>query len=400
MHWLAPAASAPQYESLANDYLHIPYPDGDYVQNIEERFEYHTRKARQLIHTHIPGMADPLPRREMAWIEEQLEQGKSVVLTGDAGTGKSGIAAQLTDSAQASGLTVLLFDARRVGSCQDEAQIHQHLGLNGPVASAIRRMGSYKGCRVILDQLDSAVGTPAARLLLELATDVSGHKGVQFVVVSRKSEKHEQRMTHELSEAGFTELTSHPLGESDAQEVLSNLGLPNPTPELVAMACNLLNLELIGEIKNNQPNMDFSRLTDEVDLWDLYFGTLQDREEKGAGLESAESILAEARRLAWVGLSSEEGIFCLEDPMLYCQRRLASWGIIEREDGQVYRFRHERLQDFLCAWDAVEKLWMPGPVVAKVGAHRSAHVLTWMDKLYYRRNPTRRKQFLKEVYNV
>jgi hypothetical protein len=178
------------------------------------------------------------------------------------------------------------------------------------------------------------------------------------------------------------------------------IGISDPAPDLVSMACNLLNLALIGSIKHDRPDADFSKLTDEVELWEQYFRTLQDREQTGAGFELAESIIAEARKLAWTGLGSEEGIFCLEDPMPRSQRRLVSGSIIQKEDGQMYRFRHEELQHFLCAWDAVEKHRMPRYVLEHVGPHRSRNIFMWMDKLYVRGKPEVRKQFMKELFYV
>lgn len=398
IRWLLPVANAPIHESLVDERLHIPPPNGDFVQNIDQQFAYHTQKALQRIRLQIPGIADPLPRREVAWIEEQLGLGKSVVLTGDAGTGKSGIAAQLIASAEANGSATILLDARRVGSCQNEGQVRQHLGLKGPVAAAVQRMGRYRGCRVIIDQMDSVVGSPAAQLLVELAMDVSGCGGVQVVVISRRNEKHEQAMVRELLDAGFVELASHPLGETESKAALLIIGIPGPAPNLVDMARNLLNLELIGLIKDGQPDIDFGMLTNEAELWEQYFRMLQDREQTGVDFESAESIIAEARKLAWVGLESEEGDFCLEDPMARSRRRLVSWDVIQREDGQVYRFRHEKLQDFLCAWDAVEKHWMPRHVLGQVGPHRSRNILVWMDRLYARGKPELRRQFMKEIF--
>ena len=248
--------------------------------------------------------------------------------------------------------------------------------------------------------MDSVIGLPVAQLLAELATDVDGQLGVQVVVISRKTEKHEQAMMHQLLDAGFVELTSHPLNEGEARAALSEIGIPDPSPTLVSMACNLLNLELIARIKIEQRAVDFAKLTDEADLWERYFAALTDREDAGLGFETAEMVISEARKLAWIGLRNDEGVFVLDDPMPHHVRRLVSWDIVQAVDGQVYRFRHEKVQDFLCAWDAVEKHWMPGQVLAETRPHLSRGVLTWMDQLYLRRSRELRKQFLREVFNV
>ena len=76
-----------------------------------------------------------------------------------------------------------------------------------------------------------------------------------------------------------------------------------------------------------------------------------------------------------------------------------SWGIIIREHGRVYRFRHEKLQDFIYAWNATEQGKMPLAVAEEIGSLRTRNVLQWMEKIYARRNPAVHAQFLKETFN-
>jgi hypothetical protein len=85
LSWFASVASAPQHESLIDDYLNIPPPGGDFIQNIEREFSRHTDQALRLIRLQIPGIADSLPRNEVVWVEDQLQQGRAIVLTGNAG---------------------------------------------------------------------------------------------------------------------------------------------------------------------------------------------------------------------------------------------------------------------------------------------------------------------------
>ncbi len=402
LRWLTPVASRPDYESLVDDYLGVPPPDGDLIQKIETEFSRHTNRALEQIRLHIPGMSYSLPRNEIARVEDQLSQGKSVVLAGDAGTGKSGIGASLARSAGERRKVVLLLDARRVGHIKSETELRQHLALSGPVASAVGRVGRHKGCRVIIDQLDNIAGSVSARLLVELTVECSPLTDVEIIVISRKREAHEVKLLDGLATAGFVELISHPLSETRVEGVLKQLGISQFSADLVTLGRNLLNLELIGAIKQRQPNFDFSALMDEVDLWEQYVQLLIEQEEVVSGSENAEQIVAEAVKLARSGLRSEDRTFCLDYPVSRSNRRLVSWGIIvyEQEDGRVCRFRHEKLQDFLYAWNATRRYVMPTDVLDEINVHKSRNVLTWMDKIYSRRSPHLHRRFLKEMFNV
>jgi hypothetical protein len=400
MSWFAPAASAPEHESFVDDYLHMPPPGGDFVQTIDREFACHTDQALAQIHLLIPGIAESLPRKEIAWIEDQLHQAKAVLLTGDAGTGKSGIGAKLANSARAEGKTVLYLDARHVGYVQSESQLRQHFALSGPVRDAIQRIGRFKGCRLIIDQLDNTAGQASAGLLVKLALDCSELANVAVVVISRKSEGYEEELLQGLVNAGFVELTSHPLSEGVVADVLDQLDIPDAFPDIVAVGRNLLNLELIGLIKHTQPDFDFSTLIDEVDLWEQYLQVLIQREQVGSTYHDAEQIIAQAVILARTGLNNADRTFLLDYPGDHAHERLISWGIIVRDNGRVYRFRHEKLQDFLYAWDATQRTAMPGMVIEEIGKHRTRNVLPWMDRLYERQQPELQQQFLRETLHV
>jgi hypothetical protein len=377
-------------------YLYVVSPDGDSLQAIRTQFLRHTERSLCQIYPLIPGITGSFPREEVARVEEQLQNGKPVILTGDAGTGKSGIGSKLARSAGEKGAAVLFLDARCVGHIQNEAQLRQHFDLNGSIHSAIERVGRYDGCRLIVDQLDNVAGSVSATVLVDLAIDCSKLEGVEVVVISRKREAHEAKLLEGLIGEAFVELTSYPLNEGKVRKALDQLGILQPSDDLVDLARNLLNLELIGKIIQEQSDFDFSALMDEVDLWEQYIQTLLERE---SSRESAEQIVEEAVKLAREGLNNEDRTFCLDIALPHPHQRLISWEIIVCEDGRVYRFRHEKLQDFLYAWDATQRHAMPTNVLNEINIHRSRNVFTWMDKIYSR-SPHLHRRFLRETFNV
>lgn len=400
LRWLAPVASRPDHESLVDDYLGIPPPEGDFIQNIEAEFSRHTDRVLRQISLEIPGLPYPLTRDEIARVEDQLLRGRPVVLVGEAGTGKSGVGACLARSARERGQVVLLLDARRVKPITNEAGLRQYLGLNGPVVSAVARVGRHSECLVIVDQLDDIVGHPSRQTLVETVIELDTLEGVKVVVISRQREAHEAQIIEQLLDEGFAELTSFPLSADRATRVLAELGISSPSSELVGLGRNLLNLELIGTINQEQPDFPFSSLTEEVDLWERYIDVLVKREAVGSSIHRAEQIVAEAVDLARDGLMNDDRIFHLDIAVPRHHQRLISWGIIVCGGGRVCRFRHEKLQDFLYAWGAVQHRAMPSDVLEEINIHRTRNVFTWMDRLYSRRGPDTHKQFLKEMFDV
>lgn len=394
--WLAPVASKPEYESLVDDYLHIPPPDGDFVQTIQLEFDRCTTGALALIEDRIPGLSEPLIREETAVVEEQLASRRPVLLTGAAGSGKSGLVAALARNSLDTGQMILLLDARSVVHVRTETELRAVLGLRGSVCSALVRASRYRGCRLIIDQLDNVVGLPISDILVDLALQTySQSDSIEVVVVSRNQERHERRLLARLLKNGFDELRSSPISVTRVENILSQLNITNYSADTAILGRNLLNLALIARIHQQQSDYDFSVLTSEVHLWEQYVEVLIDKE--GA---IGEQMLAEAAKWATHALNSPDGRFELPFPLARPLQRLISWAIITPFEGRVHRFRHERFQEFIYAWDATQRLSMPSDVLTEIAPYRSQSILLWMDGIYERSGSIVREQFLEEMFDV
>ena len=389
-----------------HDLLRIFYSDwlitfgnlvgSDSLQTIERQFSQHSNRNLERIETKIPMTADPIPREEVGWIKDQLSENKPVLLVGEAGTGKSGIASFLSLDLKDGGMVYLLIDARSIANITNETQLREHFGLTSALSLAIKHLGSHKGCRLIIDQLDNIAGLQSAALLIELVIECSQFEGLEVVVISRLRESHEKRLLERLTNNGFIQLTSHPLSEEKAMEALGLLGILNPPKPLVELGCNLLNLRIIGRIKEQDPEFDFSTLLDEVLLWDNYIQILLVHEEIGNQPHSAEQILSEAVNLAIEGINNEDRSFCLDFPFKPQQKRLISGGIIECS-GRVCSFYHEKFQDYLYAWDATQRNLMSRQVLEEIPEYRIRNILIWMQKIYERHNSDLHIKFIEEL---
>lgn len=395
IRWFSLVAPDDKHASLVDDYLNIPPPGGDFVHEIEDSFNRHTDRALRGARDQINGLT--ITRAELDSVEDQLGQGRQVLFTGDAGTGKSGVSKMLALAAKRQGRCALLLDARQAGYVRSESELRAHLALKGPVEAAVARVARARGCRVVIDQFDNAVGSASAGVLSELAIACGKLENTEVVVVSRKREAHEERLLEQLSAAGFVELTSYPLSERKVSDSLRHFGV-EPSETLVDLSRNLLNLSLIATVKEQQPNVDFSAVTDEVDLWEQYIEALKKQEGAGVDPGAGENLIGKAVELAEEGLRSSDRTFRLKYPHSPAHKRLVSWQVIIPEaEEDVHRFRHEKLQDFLVAWGAVRRGDLPPAIHERFNIHRTRNVLMWMDKLYVRRGASQRKRFLKAL---
>jgi hypothetical protein len=399
--YFAPIAARDKHASLVEDYLQIPPQGGDFLHAIEIEFERLTSQALETATTTVEGLEEPLTRTEVSTVEDQLKDGKQVLLTGEAGTGKSGIATMLARSAEKAGRGVIFLDARRTLYINSEKDFRDYFNLSGPVDGAIARVARKKGCRVIIDQFDNAVGRTAAEQLTNLARACRQIENTETIVISRKIEYHEEESLKTLLDAGFVELTSHPLTETKVLGVMDKLGVSNAPAELIDACRNLLNLSLVATIKKNQPAYDFSNTLNEIDLWEGFVGALIKKEGGAAQPNFGEEVAAEAMSLAIEGLRRDDRMVILGYPRSLAHQRLISWQVIIPEEEDIHRFRHERMQDYLVAWDAFRKGTLPSEILREFDKHRTLGVFAWIDKLYARRpNSSQRRKFLKELFTL
>jgi hypothetical protein len=396
LDYFAPTA-ADRHASLVSDYLQIPPPGGDFLHNIEAEFEHLTKQTLDATTVSIDGLSEPLERDEVFTIEDQLKAGKPVLLRGEAGTGKSGIGAMLARAAQANGRGVILLDSRRATHVISENDLRKCFNLNGAVEDAIARVARKRGCRVIIDQFDNAVGRPVADHLTNLANACSRIENTEIIVISRKIEQHEEDTLESF--VGFFELLSHPLTEVRVASVLKRLGVSDVSPALVTLCCNLLNLSLVATLKKKQPAYDFSTILNEIDLWEGFIGALVKRERIDTQPNFGEQVIVEAEVLAKEGLKRDDRSVRLDNSRPLVHQRLVSWQILILEEGDIHHFRHGRLQDFLVARWATKQGVLPSEILREFDKHRTLGVFAWMDKLYARRpDSARRGKFLKELF--
>lgn len=365
-----------------------------------DEFKRHTGRIIEKAQLTITATGKSFERDEVLTAGSQLDLGKRVLITGEAGTGKSGVGIFLARKAKKNRQPTLIIDARQLQYIEDEPSLREFFRSAEPIEQAIAEIATgRKPFRLIIDQLDNTAGRPIADVLINLAVECAETPNTEVIVISRRREAYEKKLLDGLLRNEFTEIVCHELDEIRVQNELKDLGFENPSAKLIEMCRNLLNLEIVSSIKTQNPAFAFDDIEDEVALWDAYLAMMQSREALQSNEAEAERTLTEAMRLSKDVLASNEQEFVLENPITPSQRRLVSWNILVRGDGIKYRFRHEKLQDYLYARYAAERGFSPQDVLNEIGFIRSRNAIVWLDKIYLFRNSSDNVQFLEALLN-
>lgn len=309
-----------------------------------------------------------------------------IVLHGEAGSGKSGIALRLAQDLANKGIPVLFIKATDIPICQDPAiYIQYRMPLDLPLVNSIAKLSKEKSCVIIIDQLDSITGTDLCKSLISFLKAIVVFPNLKILTVSRT---YELQHDPDISSLNFTKIESGKLTPEQATLYLTQIGITSPTQMLIEMSCNLLNLSLIAEVVKASNNRILS-FTNDVNLWEQYFRTIQQRE----GEEVADYVLKLAREVT----SRGEQTFSLSFPKSEYRRKLLSRSILIEAPGRRFAFRHEQLQDFLCAFSLLPEKFNLEQISSEFGQNTSTGVISWLQKLYHINFPDLEARFIEEI---
>lgn len=397
--WFSDVITHPQHEKLIEEVLGIPPLNGDYYADIVDAFERETTRTLSGTSETIPNLNRQLSRSEVSDIHTQLSEANGVIVAGDGGVGKTGVLTQVAEQWTES--PILFIDARRFSECSTEAELRQAFDFNGSLADAVTRVGRHNSCLVIVDQLDNIGGTPTASVFTDFLTAVSDVDGVHLITACRSWDLENQQIFESLAdEEAFTTVTVSELSPPRVRTVLEDLGITDYSDELLALGQNLLNLSIIAELQTHtdQPQIDFTGIKTQVELWEQYQETLVERETRGGEWDeqSGDEVRTRAIELAQRGLQNGSRVFPISLRRDRPDKRLISRGVIVNEVGERYRFRHEELQDYFYAWNAVNRRgWTtPQEVLGEIDERVAAGVFRWMLRIRLKRGAAPAREFL------
>jgi len=310
-----------------------------------------------------------------------------IILYGEAGAGKSGIALRLGQLMATDGIPTFFIKASDLPRNQDPiVTIQNRMPLKDPLLDSIASLCKERECVIIIDQLDSVAATDLCKSLVGFIKTLVALPQVKVLIVSRT---YELQHDPDISSLNFQKIESGQLAVEQVASYLSQIGIESPSQELVELARNLLHLSLIAEAAKSSTNHILD-LTDDIDLWKQYYLTIQQRE----GEEIADYVL----KLAQEVTSRGEHTFSVSFPKSEYRRKLLSRCILIDAPGRRYTFRHEQLQDFLCAYSLMPKKLEFNEILRELGKNGLKEgVLKWLHKLYHVEFPDEEASFVDYV---
>lgn len=347
----------------------------------------------------IPILDLHLELPEVEYLKDAVcKQPHRVLLTGDAGTGKTGVVVTLARRLKK--FPIFFLDARIAHSCGRIEDLSTKLGLAGMnLLELLKKKSKRKDMLVVIDQCDSIWRTAAQGIILDLVRNLKDQRHVGIVLVCRPHEAEGlKEMMSNPPEFDAEEITVNLIESEHASDLLVRLGIPDPSPEIVQMARNLLDLSLIADLFQSQQSADvIQNLSSGTELWEKYRESL---EYEGPTSQRHPDINNVAARLAKECLISFDGSCQLNGTALFEEQRLVSRKILVKDQGERYRFRHEKLRDYLYAWYATNHRHLNLTQLKEDLGDQAGIVLALMYEIYNSGlDPELAAEFLAEALN-
>lgn len=330
----------------------------------------------------ILGHIDRKTDREL--LRRSLRDHRAVLVTGLGGTGKTGIVTAEALELIRRREPVLYLRPNSLSPIRSPNDISAEMGIQEPLVQVLRRLAQDAGaCYVFLDQMSFALGTGSSRTLCSVAQTASGIEGLYVVVACRTPHA---AMMREIQELRFPNVEIRPLARQKVRELLDRLGIAQPRELLLELGGNVLNLRLIAELVRQ--GVRVGDVSTEGALWKRYVDSVKEREGPHAfrkAVDLATSALQKGRRY-FVDMAPDA-------PTL----ALIGRGAVVAANGDVYRFMHDKLHDYLYAWEATREQKTAGAVLAEVDQVLFQGVGDWMVQIYSEERPELAVQLAREV---
>ncbi|GGM52152.1 AAA family ATPase [Haloarcula argentinensis] len=371
-----------------------------YYEDLDALARWSDRMAPAETAYHIPEINYHVSVSDVATVESELAGGGNVLLTGPAGVGKTGMLAQqyatLADEHPA-----YFIDAREFGQFGSISDIKAELGITNSLRDLFQEVADRNDrCIVVVDQLDNIRTATAATVFQNLLLDLSQTEGVSILCACRSWDL-EQPEYQRLSEAPqFTQIELEPLDEAKVSELLSELGIgpTEQTPALIELCQRLLNLSLLADVVTTDVTLDPGSITSETALWDAYRESLETEGSGPAGtipIDWENSPVNRCVHHARSSLRDRTTTFEIDNRDLG-DERLRSRGTIVKDWRRRFRFKHDQLQSYFYAWDAVCGDFSVDDVLNDgIDERIAADVFDWMFRLYLS-NASRSASFIRD----
>ena len=217
-----------------------------------------------------------LPRQEVQTVQGRLKEssGKAgVLLTGEAGIGKSGVMLQVVEKLLSGGTPVVAFRADKLEPTQLPDNVGEQIGLPGSPANVLAAVAQGRHCILVIDQLDalslaSGRNTDLFDCVYGILRQAQAHPNMSILLACRKfdldNDYRLRRLTDSdgVAEAVLVERLAH----ETVHEVVASFGLESNSLSLKQL--DLLSVPLHLKL--------LTELVADVEIRRLNFETAQD----------------------------------------------------------------------------------------------------------------------------
>jgi hypothetical protein len=343
------------------------------------------------------GLTEFIDRGETQEIWNLLFNRKALLLSGEAGSGKSGIGVEIYNKCKENKIFVFMLDVRRFSGIRSKNEISIKIGIEENIKTVFSGLGQKGNCLLIIDQLDSVCGTPLGNIVVEFAIECQKIFQLSVLVISRHNEI-ERTLLRNLLESDFEEIKCKKIHEELVRETLFKQGLTNPSSQLIRLCSNVLLLDLLCSIIIDTNSIYIGEIENEIIIWKKYLEFYLKREREGTGF-SENDIYQGLIRMACKGLESDDRSFLLEYPLTPIENRYVSQGIITKMSqwNQRFYFKIEKFQDFLYAFSATNRELNKSQIESEINIIFHKNILSFMVDFYKLGNQRKYELFLREV---
>jgi hypothetical protein len=223
-----------------------------------------------------------IPRDEVSLVLDKLTSPSDkhgVLITGEAGVGKSGVMGQVVAALRAESIPLLAFRVDRLEPTQLPDSLGQQLGLPGSSASVLVAISQGRECVLIIDQLD-AVSEASGRnpsffeCVQRVIKQAQAHPNVRLLLACRKFDlENDFRLRRLTGQDGILETVEiGRLAHEKITEICKKLGLniTQLTPRQLDLLSIPLHLSLLAEISKDS-SIDALSFATAKDLYDYFW---------------------------------------------------------------------------------------------------------------------------------
>lgn len=217
-----------------------------------------------------------LPRQEVQTVREHLEKSSEkagVLVTGEAGIGKSGVMLQVVEELLDSGIPVVALRADQLEFTPLPNDVGKQIGLPGSPANVLAAVAQGRHCVLAIDQLDalslaSGRNTNLFECIYEMVLQAQAHPQMSILLACRKFDlDHDPRLRQLSGSKGVAEtLVVERLRHETVREVVSRFNwdansLNSKQLDLLSLP---IHLKLLSELAENEETraLNFERAQD------------------------------------------------------------------------------------------------------------------------------------------